>query len=47
MGYWWEGPASTTMPPIPASNFVGQHKIGNITFQVTFVDEASSGFIII
>jgi len=38
MGYWWEGPASTAIPPTSASDVVGQHnKIGGIIYGAALV----------
>jgi len=39
MGYWWKGSASTAIPPPSASNVVGQHKIGGITFEATLINK--------
>ena len=34
MGYWWEGSASTAIPPTSASDVVGQqNQIESITFR--------------
>ena len=39
MGCWWEGSASTAIPPTPTSDVAYQHhKIGGITFGRAFVD---------
>jgi len=36
--YWWEGSASTAIPPTLASDVVGQHnKIGGITFEAALI----------
>ena len=36
--HWWEGSASTAIPPISTSDIVGQHnKVGGITFGATCV----------
>ena len=36
--HWWEGSASSAMPPTSASDVMGQHsKIGGITFRAAFV----------
>jgi len=38
MEYWWEGSASTAIPPISASDLVTKHKnIGGITFRAACV----------
>jgi len=38
MENWWEGSASTAIPPTPTSDTVGQHnKIGDITFRAALV----------
>ena len=38
MEYWWEGSASTAIPPTAASDVVGQHnKIGDIIFRAVLV----------
>ena len=38
MEYWWEGSASSAMPPTSASDVMGQHsKIGGITFWAALV----------
>ena len=38
MGYWWEGSASTAVPPTSASDIVGQHhQAGGIMFGAAFI----------
>jgi len=38
MGFWWEGSASTAIPPTSAFAIVGQHnKTGGITFRAALV----------
>jgi len=38
MEYWWEGAASTAIPPTSASDVIGQHhKIGGITLRAALV----------
>ena len=36
MGYWWEGSASTAIPPTSASGVMGQHNAG-ITFGAALI----------